>query len=103
MKTSYLSQYTQYPFVLMISQRTTEEVLEAQLQGLGVTILRPEKALDLRCADNGNLEVTFESGKNISAQYVVAADGAKSTVSVILCGHACPSSHCYVRFAKQLE
>ncbi|KAG5342741.1 hypothetical protein C0989_008690 [Termitomyces sp. Mn162] len=76
-----LAPYTKFPFVLITSQSTTERVLEAHLNELGVNVIRPEKAIGLESNDNGELIVTFESGKVITAQYVLGADGARSMVS----------------------
>ncbi|KAG6818123.1 hypothetical protein H0H87_000028 [Tephrocybe sp. NHM501043] len=75
-----LASYTKFPFVLLISQSTTEQVLEAHLKDLGIEVTRPEKAIGLKVNDNGDLDVTFESGKIITAQYVIGADGARSVV-----------------------
>lgn len=77
---SSLSSYTRFPFVLLLPQSTTEQVLESRLQALGIEILRPETAISLRCNDNEDLEVSFESGNVITAQYVLGADGATSIV-----------------------
>ncbi|KAG6897568.1 hypothetical protein C0992_000156 [Termitomyces sp. T32_za158] len=74
-----LAPYTKFPFVLITSQSTTERVLEAQLNELGVSVIRPEKAIGLKSND-GELLVTFESGKVITAQYVLGADGARSVI-----------------------
>ncbi|KAG6866908.1 hypothetical protein C0991_003823 [Blastosporella zonata] len=75
-----LSSYTKFPFVLLISQSTTEQVLEAHLKELGISVTRPEKAIGLKSNDDGDLDVTFESGKVITAQYVLGADGARSVI-----------------------
>ncbi|KAH0583881.1 hypothetical protein H2248_009475 [Termitomyces sp. 'cryptogamus'] len=75
-----LAPYTKFPFVLITSQSTTERVLEAHLNELGVNVIRPEKAIGLESNDNGELIVTFESGKVITAQYVLGADGARSMI-----------------------
>ena len=78
---STLAPYTKYPYVLLISQSRTEEVLEARLKELGITVIRGEKAVGLKSAEDGQLDVTFESGNVITARYVVGADGAGSVVS----------------------
>ena len=81
MDISSLVSYTRYPYILLIPQSTTEQVLEKQLKDLGIHIMQSEKAVGLKTAENGDLEVAFESGNTISARYVVAADGARSVVS----------------------
>jgi len=78
---STLAPYTRYPYVLLISQTMTEKVLEARLKELGITVMRGQKAVGLKSGEGGQLEVTFESGNVITAQYVVGADGAGSVVS----------------------
>ncbi|KAF5380826.1 hypothetical protein D9615_003948 [Tricholomella constricta] len=75
-----LAPYTKFPFVLLISQSTTEMVLEAQLHEMDVEVLRPEKVVGFQRNDDGEIDVSFESGKVITAQYVLGADGAKSVI-----------------------
>ncbi|MEU0095971.1 NAD(P)/FAD-dependent oxidoreductase [Kribbella sp. NPDC006257] len=70
---------TDYPFVLMIPQSTTEQVLLERLEELGGTVHRPSTATDVRQTSDG-AEVTLESGEVIQAQYVVAADGMNSRI-----------------------
>lgn len=70
---------TDYPFVLMIPQSTTEQVLLERLEELGGTVHRPYTAKDVRQTPDG-AEVTLESGEVIQAQYVVAADGMNSRI-----------------------
>jgi 2-polyprenyl-6-methoxyphenol hydroxylase-like FAD-dependent oxidoreductase len=70
---------TAYPFTLMIPQWQTEQVLLERLEELGGTVLRPYAATDLtQSADS--VEVTLDNGDVIKAQYVVAADGMRSTI-----------------------
>jgi 2-polyprenyl-6-methoxyphenol hydroxylase-like FAD-dependent oxidoreductase len=78
---SCLAPYTRFPFVLLLPQNVTEEVLEARLQASGIKVVKAEKASGLRVSDDGDLEVSFESGKVIKAHYVVGTDGARSSVS----------------------
>lgn len=70
---------TTYPFVTMIPQPVTEQVLLDRLEELGGSVLRPYGATGLtRTADGA--AVTLDSGDVIEAQYVVAADGMHSTI-----------------------
>jgi 2-polyprenyl-6-methoxyphenol hydroxylase-like FAD-dependent oxidoreductase len=70
---------TQYPYTLMVPQNITEQVLLDRLEELGASVHRPHVATGLsQTADSA--EVTLESGDVIKAQYVVAADGMKSTI-----------------------
>ncbi|TDW18208.1 FAD-dependent oxidoreductase [Kribbella kalugense] len=69
---------TDYPFVTMIPQPVTEQVLLERLQELGGTVLRPYAATGLTQNADG-AKVTLDNGDVIQAQYVVAADGMNST------------------------
>lgn len=81
---SYLAEYTRFPFVSIIPQRMTEQCLEKQLEAQGLQVLRPYRVVALTRSEHGEgLDVTFESGERINAKYVIGADGAKSTVSLI--------------------
>ncbi|QNE19905.1 FAD-dependent monooxygenase [Kribbella qitaiheensis] len=70
---------TDYPYVLMIPQNNTEQVLLERLEELGGTVHRPYVAAGVRQTPDG-AEVTLESGEVIKAQYVVAADGMNSRI-----------------------
>lgn len=70
---------TAYPYVLMIPQSVTEQVLLERLTELGGTVHRPYVAAGVRQSADG-AEVTLESGEVIKAQYVVAADGMNSSI-----------------------
>jgi 2-polyprenyl-6-methoxyphenol hydroxylase-like FAD-dependent oxidoreductase len=70
---------TAYPFVTMIPQPVTEQVLLDRLQELGGSVLRPYAATGLTQTADG-ATVTLDSGDVINAQYVVAADGMHSTI-----------------------
>ncbi|MFD3404637.1 FAD-dependent oxidoreductase [Kribbella sp. NPDC058693] len=70
---------TQYPFVTMIPQPVTEQVLLDRLEELGGSVLRPYPATGLLQTPDG-AEVTLDNGDVIQAQYVVAADGMNSTI-----------------------
>ncbi|THU93313.1 FAD/NAD(P)-binding domain-containing protein [Dendrothele bispora CBS 962.96] len=79
---SSLEGHTKYPFVIVLSQMFTERVLHDHLESLGVHIIRPVKAVGLKENEGGQpgLSVSFENGGTITAQYVVAADGARSVI-----------------------
>ncbi|WP_020386679.1 FAD-dependent oxidoreductase [Kribbella catacumbae] len=70
---------TAYPYVLMIPQSVTEQVLLDRLTELGGTVHRPYVAAGVRQSADG-AEVSLESGEVIKAQYVVAADGMHSSI-----------------------
>ncbi|GAA1573679.1 MULTISPECIES: FAD-dependent oxidoreductase [Kribbella] len=70
---------TAYPFVTMIPQPVTEQVLLERLEELGGSVLRPYAATGLSQTADG-ADVTLDSGDVIHARYVVAADGMHSTV-----------------------
>ncbi|TDW71321.1 FAD-dependent oxidoreductase [Kribbella pratensis] len=70
---------TAYPFVTMIPQPVTEQVLLDRLEELGGSVLRPYAATGLAQTPDG-AEVTLDNGDVIHAQYVVAADGMHSTI-----------------------
>ncbi|WP_350279909.1 NAD(P)/FAD-dependent oxidoreductase [Kribbella sp. HUAS MG21] len=70
---------TAYPFVTMIPQPVTEQVLLERLEELGGSVLRPYAATGLTQTADG-AEVTLDNGDVIKAQYVVAADGMNSTI-----------------------
>ncbi|KDR73365.1 hypothetical protein GALMADRAFT_251984 [Galerina marginata CBS 339.88] len=79
---SVLSQYTKYPYVLLLPQNKTEDVLEEHLKGLGISVQRPYKAVGIKgdVDELGNTEVLFESGEIIKAQYTIGADGSRSAI-----------------------
>jgi 2-polyprenyl-6-methoxyphenol hydroxylase-like FAD-dependent oxidoreductase len=77
---SSLDGYTKYPYVLIVPQTTTEHVLESRLNELGISVVRPEKAVGLKSTESGDLQVTFESGNVVTARYIIGADGAKSVI-----------------------
>src|SRR6201993_3408119 len=86
---------TNYPYTLMISQADTEHLLLDRLGELGGQVVRPKKLASLR-QDAQAAVATFDDGDEISARYVVGADGMHSTVRVAagidFRGHAYPES-----------
>ncbi|KAI6111183.1 hypothetical protein F5141DRAFT_771598 [Pisolithus sp. B1] len=77
-----LSPYTRHPYALIIPQTFTESVLGEKLASFGVTVYRPHKVVDLKInANDGNLaDVVFDDGQVIITRYIIAADGAHSTI-----------------------
>jgi 2-polyprenyl-6-methoxyphenol hydroxylase-like FAD-dependent oxidoreductase len=70
---------TAYPYVLMVPQNVTEQVLLDRLEELGGSVRRPYVAAGVKQTADG-AEVTLDSGEVIQAQYVVAADGMNSKI-----------------------
>ncbi|GGN18865.1 3-(3-hydroxyphenyl)propionate hydroxylase [Lentzea pudingi] len=69
---------TPYQFILMAPQSEVEEVLLHDLARHGVTVRRDTRLTRLRQTDDAVTAVVGE--RTITAQYVVGADGAHSTV-----------------------
>lgn len=80
----HLSNYTRYPFGLVLPQNTTERVLTEKLESLGVKVFRPHTLMSMkRNSQNVNkVDISFDDGQIIHASYVIGADGAKSTVCI---------------------
>ncbi|KAF7290828.1 FAD/NAD(P)-binding domain-containing protein [Mycena indigotica] len=74
---SDLAPYTKFPFILLIPQHTFEqrmhEVLPEEVTHWG-------KKVVAMCEDGGHYRLFFQSGETLEAQYIVAADGSKSTM-----------------------
>jgi len=79
---SYLASYTRYPFSLLVPQNVTEHVLGEQAKTQGVRVLRPYRVVAIQKSEHveNDLDVSFVDGGIIRANYVIGADGAKSTV-----------------------
>lgn len=81
---SYNSPHTKFPFILVLAQTATEHVLEERLRELGVRVLRPYHVTGMKeNVDGKGMDVLFESGEVLRSDYVVGADGARSTVSIL--------------------
>ncbi|KAK0210910.1 FAD/NAD-P-binding domain-containing protein [Desarmillaria ectypa] len=76
-----LAPYTRYDFVLLVPQTVVEDVLHAELVQHDIQVLRPQRVVGMASStDHKCLNVTFESGEVIRADYVIGADGKKSVV-----------------------
>ena len=75
---------TNFPFVLLLPQHKTEDTIIKRLANVGVSIFRPYKAVGMRenSKDSQLVDVSFENGQSITAQYVIGADGSKSVVRI---------------------
>ncbi|KAI6046714.1 FAD/NAD(P)-binding domain-containing protein [Pisolithus marmoratus] len=80
-----LEPYTRHPYGLVIPQTFTEHILWNKLVSFGVTVYRPHKVVGMKAnADDANrADVTLEDGHVITTRYVIAADGAHSTIRTI--------------------
>ncbi|KAI6123151.1 hypothetical protein EDD16DRAFT_1567232 [Pisolithus croceorrhizus] len=80
-----LSPYTHHPYALIIPQTFTESVLGEKLASFGVTVYRPRKVVAVKInANDGNLaDVVFDDGQVITTKYIIAADGAHSTIRTV--------------------
>ena len=80
----HLSNYTRYPFGLVLPQNTTERVLTEKLESLGVKVFRPHTLMSMkRNSQNVNkVDISFDDGQIIHASYVIGADGARSAVRI---------------------
>ena len=89
-----LKPYTKHPYGLIIPQVLTEHILGQKLAGFGVTVHRPHRVVGMKpnLNDVKLADVTFEDGQVITARYIIAADGAHSTVGRCcfrMIGYAC--------------
>jgi 2-polyprenyl-6-methoxyphenol hydroxylase-like FAD-dependent oxidoreductase len=73
---------TNFPFILLLPQNITEDILIEKLANVGVPVFRPYKAVGMRknSKDSQLVDVSFENGHSITAKYVVGADGSKSAI-----------------------
>lgn len=70
---------TDHPYTLMLSQNETEAVLRDRLAELGGSVTWSHAVRGVEQGDSGAV-VTFDDGTNVTADYVVGADGMHSTV-----------------------
>ncbi|KIM55219.1 hypothetical protein SCLCIDRAFT_1221363 [Scleroderma citrinum Foug A] len=80
-----LKPYTRHPYGLIIPQVLTEQILGQKLASLGVSVHRPYRVVGMKPNSNDAkfADVTFEDGQVITAKYIIAADGAHSTIRAI--------------------
>ena len=73
---------TRFPFYILLPQNQTEDILNKKLEELGIPVFRSYKLADMHENSNDSrlVDVSFENGKSITAEYVIGADGAQSAV-----------------------
>ncbi|WP_240605804.1 FAD-dependent oxidoreductase [Planctomonas deserti] len=69
-----------HPFVITLPQNRTEELLEARLEQLSPGALRRGVGVRSATAGEDGMSVQTEDGGELSARFVVAADGGRSTL-----------------------
>jgi 2-polyprenyl-6-methoxyphenol hydroxylase-like FAD-dependent oxidoreductase len=72
-----------YPFVLMLPQRETEQLLEEHLAKFNMAVERQVELLDIKQADDvviSTLRLPNGDTQQITSRWVIACDGANSTV-----------------------
>ena len=77
---------TEFPYMLILEQCKTEQILLEKLQSLGEDVYWDRELLDIQHHPN-SVTATFsyhERMEVINAKYIVAADGAHSTVRTLL-------------------
>ncbi|KZV79251.1 FAD/NAD(P)-binding domain-containing protein [Exidia glandulosa HHB12029] len=70
---------TRFPIGLLISQTDVERILADRLAALGVRVFRSKRVTQMRDVLRG-LCISFETGEQVTAAYIVAADGSRSTI-----------------------
>ncbi|KAF7342178.1 FAD/NAD(P)-binding domain-containing protein [Mycena venus] len=70
-----LSPYTRFPFGLAIPQSSTEAILLAKLESVGITVSRLYKAVSTTASTDQEdaVDVHFKSGESVQVKYVNAA------------------------------
>ncbi|KAJ7617334.1 FAD/NAD(P)-binding domain-containing protein [Roridomyces roridus] len=72
---------TKYPFGMFMAQHTVEEAMRAGIHrsGSGIHFGKRMEAIE-EVDDGAQYELLFESGERLRARYIVATDGAKSSL-----------------------
>jgi 2-polyprenyl-6-methoxyphenol hydroxylase-like FAD-dependent oxidoreductase len=93
---------TRFPFYVLLPQHITEEILSNKVKEVGINVHHPYKAVGMRKSAKVSdaVDVSFENGQSITAQYVIGADGIHSVVrSSISFGYRV-NSNCVLRYAN---
>ena len=81
-----LKGHTRHPYGLIVSQYSTERVLERKIEEMGIRVERPYRLVGLSDDEDqdGLIVATFDNGEKIKTKYVIGADGSRSTVRQLL-------------------
>ena len=91
-----LRNVTEFPFSILIPQCEVERIFRERLASENIHILRNRAVIGLRQSEDGTaVDVTFEDGSVVKTQYVIGADGSRSTV--------CPSCFCHTILRSEYE
>jgi len=71
---------TKFSNILQIPQYQVESIFEQRLASDGVEVLRNRTAVGIKEIPGDGLQVSFEDGGLLRAQYIVGADGSRSTI-----------------------
>ena len=76
----YLKGDTRFPYMLLVSQYTTERILEKKAVERGIKVERPYRLVGLSDSEDESIVATFDNGRRVKAKYVIGADGSHSAV-----------------------
>ena len=86
---SQLHDETKFPMSVHIPQEDVERILRSRLDSEGIPLFKNKRAIGIgHDIISPGVEVKFEDGSVVRAQYIVGADGSRSTVSVCYSTHA---------------
>jgi 2-polyprenyl-6-methoxyphenol hydroxylase-like FAD-dependent oxidoreductase len=71
---------TKYPYLLILEQTHTEQLLETYLNEHDIQVERNVEAIDITDMDNNQVQVTLADSQIIQAKYICACDGTHSIV-----------------------
>ena len=85
---SQLRDETKFPMSIHIPQDEVERIFRNRLDSEGIPLFRNKRVVGMgHDIISPGVEVKFEDGSVVQAQYIVGADGSRSTVSVCYSTH----------------
>jgi 2-polyprenyl-6-methoxyphenol hydroxylase-like FAD-dependent oxidoreductase len=93
---------TRFPFYVLLPQHITEDILRKKMKEVGINVYHPYKAVGMRKSSKVSdaVDVSFENGQSITAQYVIGADGIHSVVRSYISFGYLVNSNCFLRYAN---